>query len=324
MIFNRRHRELAKEAEQTFKRMARELGLKPQHYRRAGQWIKDDANRLHIVQLFNSDGGLPVVLKQAVRPEDPAEFQAILSAHKHAQRAFDGQSDLTVPQVLAEDADARAYLMTFQPGKTLLNLCRERDDHGDLLRRVGAWVSAYHSATMTEAREFVPRFMADHITLLADQIDSGARHVREGATFVSYARQMHGVARDYTGQQSKVAAKHGDLNAHNILISDSQVAGYDFLARSDAPVGYDIARLLLSYAESVGDLEALSPGAVMPDGMLEAFFEGYGFVPSTDPGVQFMLRVQVLTDWNRLSPQDTFQNTIRFARIAEIARHVFA
>ncbi|MGR3433429.1 MAG: phosphotransferase, partial [Shimia sp.] len=92
----------------------------------------------------------------------------------------------------------------------------------------------------------------------------------------------------------------------------------------DAPVGYDIARLLVSYVQMVGDLDAIPSGGVVPPAALDAFFEGYTLVPRDDPGVQFMLRVQVLTDWNRMHPRMTAQSLIRHARVKAIARRAFA
>jgi len=66
-----KHREISAIGQASFARLARELGLKPQHYTRTDEWLKNDANRLHVVQRYDCDGGMSVVLKQAFRPEDP-------------------------------------------------------------------------------------------------------------------------------------------------------------------------------------------------------------------------------------------------------------
>ncbi len=316
------HDDLRKAARDAFKRLAREAGLKPQFYELRGEWIKDDANRLHIVQSYGGDGALPVVLKLALRPQNAEEFAAIMAAHKRAMRALDGAEGVTVPQILAEDAGAQAYLMTFQEGETLLNLCRSAEDHAPYLRAAGQWLSAFHEGTFQEDRQFRPRFMAGHMQMLAEQVETGARKIRGGKKFVRYARQVPDLAKAYRGRDSKVAGKHGDLNAHNILIGN-EVAAYDFLPKSDAPVGYDIARLLVSYMQMVGDIDAIPKGDVLPPEALEAFFEGYSLVGRDDPGVQFMLRVQVLTDWNRMHPKMTAQSLIRYARVKAIARQAF-
>ncbi|MEO0864953.1 MAG: phosphotransferase, partial [Pseudomonadota bacterium] len=116
---------------------------------------------------------------------------------------------------------------------------------------------------------------------------------------------------------------HGDLNAHNILISDGSVGAYDFLPHSHAPVGYDIARLLLSYTQMQGDIGSIPKGHVMPPVLLDAFFEGYGFVPPDDPGVTFLMRIQILTDWNRFNHNLSVAATLRFQRLRAIANRAF-
>jgi len=315
---------LEAQADLSFAALAGQAGLDTTRYRCVAQWVKDDVNRLHIVRHYEGRDVPAVVLKQAMRPEDVGDFAAIVDAHGEAQSVLAPVSGVTVPAILAKDLSVRAYLMAFQPGQTLLDLCRGTKDHAPHLRRAGRWLSAYHSGTYQEARVFQPKFMARHMLHLAGQMARGERRIKGQKRFIELAHLVQDHVADATGQPSKTAAKHGDLNAHNILISGHEVAAYDFLAKSRAPVGYDIARLLLSYAQTVGDIDSIPDGQAVPPDMMAAFFEGYDFVGPDDPGVRFLLRIQILTDWNRMNVRMTPKSLNRFRRLRAIARRAFA
>ena len=47
-------------------------------------------------------------------------------------------------------------------------------------------------------------------------------------------------------------------------------------------------------------------------------------MPPDDPTVQFLTRVQILTDWNRIQEHASLANVMRFERIKKIARQAFA
>jgi thiamine kinase-like enzyme len=314
--------ELLTLGEATFHNLAREAGIDPENYTRADCWIKNDENRTHTVMRFDGSGQ-SVVLKQIFRPSDPEVFSRVMDAHQLAQNALERHGFARVPAIIASDVPSRAYLMEFQPGETLREMCLTHEDQTPFLRQAGGWLSAYHQATFQEARPFQPRFMASHLVHLADQVRSGERRVRGKKRFILLAHQVAEMAKDYTGQMSKVAAKHGDLNAHNILIDGPNVAAYDFSPLSYAPVGYDIARLLLSHVRWAVDLDQIPKDHILPPGDLEAFFDGYDFVASDDPGVQFLLRVQLLTDWNRMADKKGAQTLIGFERLRAIARKAF-
>ena len=298
--------------------------MDPSRYTCADEWIKDETNRLHIVQKYDADGVEPVILKQAFRPDDPEEFNGIVAAHRLAQQVLGGNPVATVPSILATDPDSRAYLMEFQPGETLLEHCRSNLDHRPFLELAGKWLSAFHSGTFQKQRQFQPRFMARHMLHLVDQMKAGERKIKGQKRFVELAHAVQDFAAASEGRISKIAAKHGDMNSRNILISGQTVAAYDFLPQSFAPVGYDIAKILLSYAQTTADIGKIPNGSVLPPEAMEAFFDGYEFVGPDDPGVEFLLRIQILTDWNRMDTSKNAQTLIRFERLRAIARRAFA
>ncbi len=316
--------ELRDASDLVFQALARDAGQRVLAFSCVAEWIKDDARRLHIVRKYEAPAHRPVVLKFAQHPRDQPEFAAILSAMHRAHHALSDHPTATVPKILAQDAEAQAYLMTYFQGDTLLDLCRKTPDHRGILRAAGTWLAGYHAGTFTQERPFQPRFMVNHMAHLSDQMRRGDRRIANQQKFLKYADGIAERAQDADGHLGKIAAKHGDLNAHNLLIGGGRVAALDFLGASNAPVGYDIARLLLSYVQMVGDIDAIPKGQVISRAALDAFFEGYTFLPADDPTVDFLMRVQILTDWNRMENKSRLRAAVRFARLKEIARRAFA
>jgi len=249
--------DLRQSAHKAFVQLADQAGINPKVYAVGAEWVKDDANRLHIVQRYDGPDDPRVVLKHTLHPAGQDGFGAILEAHHNASKALSGHELAGVPKILASDEVSQSYLMSFFPGETFLNLCRQNADHGPFLHAAGTWLGAYHSATFQQERPFQPKFMLQHMHLLSDQIERGERKIRGKKRLISLARDMGFYAQDAHGYPGKVSSKHGDLNAHNILIDGTRTVALDFLAPSTAPVGYDIARFLLSYMQMVGDLDAL-------------------------------------------------------------------
>ncbi len=309
---------------ESWRRLAPAAGIDVTGFVPGRIWQKYAGGRSHVVMRLDGPGARSYVMKQIFQPDSPAYIANVLAAHLEAQEALDDHPNASVPRLLAHDRDRRVWLQDHIPGETLLNLCMDAADHAPHLAAAGAWLSAYHRATFREARIFQPHFMVDHIDSIAKSVEKGTRRIREGGRFVAFARQLPDFAQEATGLASKTAAKHGDMNCHNILIDGAKTAAFDFSEQSTAPVGYDIVRLLLNCAVNFADIGKIRPGQAMPGAMMRAFFRGYDFVNADDPGVQFLQRVQILIDWNRLSPRDTVYNLMRSKRIEAIAERAFA
>ncbi|MEO0863536.1 MAG: phosphotransferase, partial [Pseudomonadota bacterium] len=184
------HRHLLEAAQTTFNDLVVRAFDDPPVYRKTRHWVKFDANREHVVVRFDSDDAPPVILKQAFRPDDEAEFSGILKNLRAAAGAVKGANGLDVPRILAVDVARRAYLMTYLPGETLLDLCRTGDDHAPLLRQAGRWLAAYHAGTFQQERAFQPKFMARHMLHLVNQMDRGERKIRGQKRFKALAHQV--------------------------------------------------------------------------------------------------------------------------------------
>ncbi|MEP1767244.1 MAG: phosphotransferase [Sulfitobacter sp.] len=307
-----------------FNMLTGQLDITGENYSCGAEWIKDDRNRLHIVQRYDLAGDVSLVLKYAQRPVNHDEFGRILDAHLGAQTALSGDGVNIVPEVLAQDRKGQAYLMRHVAGDTFLDLCRAQEDHAPLLRRAGAWLSAFHAGTRKEKRAFQPKFMVKHMQKLVGQMQAGERRINGQKQFIAYAQNIAAHVGSAEGHQGTIAAKHGDLNAHNLLMSDETTAAFDFLGADPAPVGYDIARFLQSYSQMVGDLDDLPKGYAVPKTAWDAFFDGYQLVGREDPTVAFLTKVQVLTDWNRMQDKTTISGIVRLERVKRIARQAFA
>lgn len=312
------------EAQRLFVSLAQQAGLQAENYACKAEWIKDDRNRLHIVQRYDQAGGASVVLKYAQRPVDQEEFSRILDAHHNAHAALTGSNTNIVPEILSEDRQAQAYLMRYVSGETFLERCRNQEDHTPFLRRAGSWMSAFHGETVQQKRAFQPRFMVNHMHKLAGQMKNGQRRISGQSEFIPYAENIGAHVGAAEGHIGTISAKHGDLNAHNILMSDDTTAVYDFLGADNAPVAYDIARFLQSYTQMVGELDDVPKGLAVPQRAWDAFFEGYTLVSADDPILVFLSKVQVLTDWNRMQDKNTLNGIIRLERVKKIARQAFA
>ncbi len=315
---------LRQSATEAFSKLAEQAGIDPSDYACGAEWVKQDSARLHIVQRYDSSGLPSLIVKYAMRPIDVDDFRQRLEAHQQAQAALKGNSLATVPRILVQDNEAQAYLMTFISGQTFLDLCREDDDHHTYLKLAGSWLGAYHAGTFQQERAFQPKFMLRHLAHLVGQMQRGERKVKGQRRFIELAGRMQEMSQDAEGHIGKISAKHGDLNAHNLLIEDGTVAAYDFSAQSYAPVGYDIARLLLSYQRSVGNIKQTPKGQVIPPDVKDSFFEGYDFISKNDPTIDFLMRVQILTDWNRMQDKTNLITLFRFERMRAIARRAFA
>lgn len=312
------------EASRLFNVLGTQAGLAVDEYVCTANWVKDDRNRLHIVQRYDSPASGSVVLKYAQRPQDPEGFARILNAHHAAQDALSGSTGNEVPEILAEDRHAQAYLMRHVAGDTFLELCRNQTDHTALLRRAGSWMAAFHGGSFRQKRPFQPRFMVRHMGKLAGQMRRGERKINGQRQFIPYAEQIGNFAQKAEGYRGTIAAKHGDLNAHNILMSGNTTAAFDFLGADDAPIAYDIARFLQSYTQMVGDLEDIRKGSAVPQIAWDAFFSGYDLIEANDPTVVFLSKVQVLTDWNRMQDKSSLSGIMRLERVKKIARQAFS
>ncbi|SIS52320.1 Phosphotransferase enzyme family protein [Roseivivax lentus] len=304
--------------------LAAEIGERPEAWQVSELARREDARVARILLRLSRDGADPMVLKHEARPRRPADFAHAMEMHLAAMEALPEG----VPALLAADPEAQVCLMAHAPGPNLSVALRDgRADHASLLVRAGAWVSGFHRGGFGERRIFQPKFTLRYLGQIVSEVEAHARQVADRAAFLDAARALMARQAAFEGQQTVSARTHGDLHLRNLIVGPQTVWGIDFAGGNQAPVGHDIARLLVDYATLYAPLDRIAPGAVLPAEAQAAFFAGYDLVGADDPSVRLLLRHRVLADWwglpahsgSRSAAQDR-----RYRRLMPLAARVFA
>ena len=313
-----------KEALAAWAQIAPGLGCAPCAYKAKLIWQKDEPARSHVV--IRLKGPRPLILKQVFKaPEDAGLAQSVAAQQDAFDRLRD-HADAHAPEVLFTNDDGTLVVMAEATGKTLNDHLTAGRKPVDMLRRTGAWLAAFHGSSPPEVRTYQPKFMVAHANRMADAVTEGRLSVALPDLFVHCCRGLGSYAEKAEGQQTLSTIKHGDFNMRNVLLGPDGATGLDFKPVSTAPVGFDIARILMDFAELFQRSRDLSPGAVLSEETLAAFFSGYDLVGLDDPSVRFVPYVQLLNDW-RLIPPDpqrrSWRQTARMTAIERLARNGF-
>ena len=273
--------------------LARDAGLDPARYDWNRNWPARGKRPMARVEQFTCEDGVSVVLKMVDHPRDPALFASMVAAQTRASQAMAG--DTRVPSVLSSDVDDQAVLMLSVSGQTLFQAMEDSEDHEVWLRRAGRWLAAFHRTGYKQELQFRPGFNIRYLEgLLKD-----TSKVAEPGEFEKLARIALDRLPDFDGGTTQSAWSHGDANFHNILWDDGTLWGIDINKEHTAPIGYDVAWLLLHYAVNFVEFNRLKPGEAVPPKALSAFFEGYDLAGPDDPSIQTVLAVRLLNDWVR-------------------------
>lgn len=280
---------------------------------------QDDRGDRVVLALSHPDHP-PVVCKQGISSSDIASTVGAIVAQSRAYYLLAQHPTARVPRILAALPDRGAIVMELVPGTQLEEqvLANVIDTP---VSRAGHWAHAFHSAGPVEARAFQPRFVLNHLTQAAGNIRAGRRKIARAGRFVACVDQLAKQAKAVQGKPTRASLRHGDLNARNLMLApdDDRVWAVDFLDAGVRPVGFDIARLLVSLAEAAPIEPA---GQVIPDRIRDAFFTGYGLVGIDDASVPFLCHARLLSNWLGLPHAEhkmTIPQTIRFQRILALA-----
>jgi len=291
---------------------------------------RDESTRRRIVLEMTVPGQPPLVLKLAPLPADPALFSGSLAAQQAALRAMGGG----VPRVLAALPESHALLMERVPGETaaaVMELATRPEQLDDALEACGRWLSRFHAATDAGMRAYRPRAVCDHLARQRDAVEAGRRQVPLAREFIALSERVIAEGARFDGLPARAGGRHGDMNLRNLVLAGDPPGqggawGLDFAPAQSAPVGHDVARLLLNYAVTCTDPEQIPEGEVLPPRALAAFFKGYVFSGAQDASIGFLLRNQIIADWARIpaaaAKSDLLQQ-IRLAALRVIARRAF-
>ena len=301
--------------------VAPQIGQEAAAFRSRLIWQKDEPTRSHVV--LRLTGPRRLILKAVFRAPADDPLHAAVSALRAAAERLSDHPKAHAPEVLY--ADDTLVIMTEATGKTLEAHLTAGRAHGPLLRRAGAWLAAFHGASAMEDRTYQPKFMLRHAENMARDVRAGKMSVAEPALFLACCDALP--ARAVHDMRTLSSVRHGDFNMRNLLLGPDGETALDFKPSSYAPVGFDIIRLLMDYAELHQPVADVPAGAVLSPATLQAFFRGYTLVDGHDPAVRFLPFVQLLNDW-RLVPADTskrsWRQAARMDTIAALAKNALA
>lgn len=280
---------------QDFLHLQRDLDLPDGAVTHELLWQKND-HRSHIVLRLDC-GDKSYVLKRVFGADDSGQLKKMAQAQVDASNAMGNERRMRAPKVHYVSEDGAVLLMDHVTGNTLDTLLYRGRDPKSLLKRSGRWLATFHRLMDRRKRPFRPEQMVAHIDRLCGQIENGSRRVTAPERFLKCASQIPKRAAQFAGQSTVVARRHGDMNLRNLIFAEDGLYGIDFHPPSQMPVGFDIVRLLLDYAEIHQDNTTLKPGTFLREDVVASFFEGYRLIECDDPVFQFLQPVRLLLDW---------------------------
>jgi len=266
--------------------------------------LKDKAKRI-VVRLEAKDQPT-LILKQNLDGVHRNQFNNAVAAHRRAQEVFDGQAENHVPKLLYVDEGRQLLIMEHAPGFTThdaLELAFNAKDRAYVLRAAGAWLGHWHQSTWVRDNEINPNAMKKFVTSQKERVQTGVLAVPNPDYFISCADKALKTAEASRGMITQLCATHGDMNIRNIVVGPDGTFGLDFGAVHNAPIGHDLARFFVNFANFhfPDDASAGDPTWLAKDH--KSFFEGYGLEFSEDPSFHYLMRTQVLKEWASI-PKD--------------------
>ncbi len=223
----------------------------------------------------------------------PEHFRKEVAAH---QFAFDTLGANHVPELLLADDGCRWVLSRYVDAKSVHEML-ELAEFGlasapDIMRRSGAWLAGYHSATKQPGRAFKP----DAMMRWAEDMRQSVLHrdvdVPRRDLYLKYADQLPEIAEKARGKHTPVAASHGDFHLRNLLIKNDHVYGIDFAPKNFVPPAHDLAKFLLRYQIWFDGPES--------EAAVAAFWQGYGGQDEVCAAYSLLFPIQLLGDWRKM------------------------
>jgi hypothetical protein len=196
----------------------------------------------------------------------------------------------------------------------------------ELLQLAGEWLDAYHRTKVSETRIFQPKHAVNYYHDLGEKIQSGDLKVAAKPLILQGVERLSELANKYSDQETVSAVQYGDFHMRNLIFDGTCLTGINISKNQPAPVGHDIARLLLDYTAILRSSKELESGQIIPADAIEAFFAGYRLVGPNDPSVQFLPYAKILgslvnVPQRRNDRSKTNQKTLE--RLRPIARVAF-
>lgn len=241
--------------------------------------------------------------KFQLRPASSEAFGTHYRMQEAAYESFPHSAEFTTPQPIFADDQRQVSVLSFLEGKAVserIRQCRTPQQQLDLVTKCGAWLDAFHRSQDHEVRPFRPAHTLRYYETLQGQIDAKECDIVARPLFLRGIEKLRQLAPRVAGAETAAAMQHGDFHLRNLIWNDGQIAGIDFSKDHAAPVGYDIAKILLDFTTVFRSSDDLAAGQIIHDETMDAFFKGYRLVGADDPGVRFLLYARILATLNTI------------------------
>ncbi len=292
----------------------------------------DQGPAFRLVARLDLPGGRALILKQEQRggPDPCDHFNRSVEAQETARLRMSGNvAGLRVPKCLARLPEKALALFECLPGATAAARIEEADDNVErraVLQACGRWLAELHRASATGIRPYQTRYALDHQHKLRADITAGRLKVAEPGLFLRLSHQIEQGADWFERQPARHGQRHGDFGLRNVLIDRDQVAAIDFRPLQTAPVGHDVARLLVDFAALYAEHRKIPDGQLLQGPYRTAFFRGYDFARAEDASIGFLFGIQILQDWLKIPvrPEDRgLMQLVRFEGLMTTALRLF-
>ena len=266
--------------------------------------LKDKSKR--IVVRLESPEQPTLILKQNLDGVHRNHFQNSVLAHRRASEVFEAEKNNHVPRLMYVDDGRQLVVMEHAPGYTAhdaIGLAISASDRAYVLRACGAWIGHWHKSTYVRENKINPNAMQKFVGSQISRVEDDALLVPEKQSFVAFANSALETAEKMRGKETMLASTHGDMNARNLILGPEGTYGIDFGAIHNAPIGHDLARFFVNFANYHFPEEAQPKDPTWLAQDHDSFFEGYGAKHQEDPSFHYLMRTQVLKEWASI-PKD--------------------
>lgn len=328
MWLTRAYTDLDRLAEKNWEALRRQANLPFDGWEMTRLSRRDDPQISSITHRVSHAEAGQFAYKFQLRPQSPDGFA---QHYRHQQETFERfphSAGFTVPRPVFLDAQRQVSLVEYVDGlpvSEVLQNTPSRDKQLEILAKCGAWLDVFHRCEF-ETRNFRPKHTLRYYGTLRHQIETGEKSVPARSLFLQGIVKLMDVAPQYAGIETIAAIQHGDFHLRNLIWRDGQIAGLDMSKGQVAPVGYDIAKILLDFTSVFRSDVPLQDGQIVHSDTKEAFFQGYRLVGVDDPSVNFLLYARILATLHTVPAAqcdrtDAKQRTLR--RLRPIAKNAF-
>lgn len=258
---------------------------------------RDDPQISNVTLLAKHDTEQSLTFKFQLRPTAIEGFRKHHNLQKTAYERFPHSKFFTMPQPVHLSETQQASLMTYIDGEPVSEAMKQCATHSDqlaLLAKAGAWLDAFHRSQGFETRNFQPSYTLNYYLSLEEQLQSGRLQVAAKPLFLRGIEKLKQLAPEVSGLNTIAAMQHGDFHLRNLIVNGEQIAGIDVSKDHFAPIGHDVAKVLLDFTTVFRNARGLDEGQLVHADTLDAFFDGYQLTTRCDPSVRFLLNARVL------------------------------